>query len=535
VTTAAAIAIAAPIGLLVGLGASSASADTKPRNTLPVTDSTDALPTWQIDGVVWDTVAVGNTVYATGRFTKARPPGTAVDSAASVSRTNLLAFDIRTGVVTSFNHTLNAQGLRLAVTPGGATLYVGGDFTKVDGVTHRHLAAFNTATGALITGFKPVPNARVRAIAATSTQVFIGGDFTTVGNAPRERLAAVSSKTGGVLKAWAPKADKGVYAMGVAAGNRIIVGGKFQKINGNTKIGITAISAKTGKNVAWASHPIPTTKGTNYSYVTDLVVSGKTVYGTADGEGSHWYDGKFAATASTGKLVWLDNCYGATYSGFVRGKVFYTVGHAHDCASLGTFPETSPRTYHRSLAETTYATGKDKSTPGAGSHYSKQPIPSQLHWYPSINLGTFTGQNQGAWAITGNSKYTALGGEFTRVNGVDQQGLVRFTNSTLAPNKSGPVPAATLTPTLTSPVPGAVHVSWTRTWDQDNEWLDYVISRDGVVVATIPARSEFWWLKVTTFDDTGLTSGSSHVYKVQARDPFGNVMQGVAAPAIIVS
>ena len=30
------------------------------------------------------------------------------------------------------------------------------------------------------------------------------------------------------------------------------------------------------------------------------------------------------------------------------------------------------------------------------------------------------------WSVTGNNDYIAFGGEFPRVNGVDQQGLVRF-------------------------------------------------------------------------------------------------------------
>ena len=93
----------------------------------------------------------------------------------------------------------------------------------------------------------------------------------------------------------------------------------------------------------WTSRPIPTRRdSTHFSYVTDLIVSGTTVYGTADGESRHWFDGRFAAKASNGNLIWLDNCYGATHSGFVQGKVFYSVGHAHDCRSIKAFPETDP-------------------------------------------------------------------------------------------------------------------------------------------------------------------------------------------------
>ena len=35
----------------------------------------DALPTVQINGVVWDQEIIGNTAYAVGEFTSARPAG----------------------------------------------------------------------------------------------------------------------------------------------------------------------------------------------------------------------------------------------------------------------------------------------------------------------------------------------------------------------------------------------------------------------------------------------------------------------------
>ena len=49
-----------------------ASADTQPVDpTQPETVSAAALPTVQINGVVWAQVIVGNRVYATGEFTQA--------------------------------------------------------------------------------------------------------------------------------------------------------------------------------------------------------------------------------------------------------------------------------------------------------------------------------------------------------------------------------------------------------------------------------------------------------------------------------
>src|SRR3954447_20309755 len=70
----------------LGLGrASPSQADTQPHPGTPATVSADRLPTWQVNGVVWSQVVVGNTVYVTGSFTQARPPGVAAGGAGSVA------------------------------------------------------------------------------------------------------------------------------------------------------------------------------------------------------------------------------------------------------------------------------------------------------------------------------------------------------------------------------------------------------------------------------------------------------------------
>ncbi len=74
-----------------------AQADTAPAAGTPATVSADALPTWQVNGVVWSQVLVGNTVYATGSFSKARPPGVAAGGAGEINAQNIFAYDILTG------------------------------------------------------------------------------------------------------------------------------------------------------------------------------------------------------------------------------------------------------------------------------------------------------------------------------------------------------------------------------------------------------------------------------------------------------
>ncbi|MEW2359031.1 LamG-like jellyroll fold domain-containing protein [Spirillospora sp. NPDC029432] len=521
---------------MAALPAGPAAADTAPPQGTPPTVSADPLPTWQVNGVVWSMTTVGNTVYATGNFTKARPPGTAAGSAQEVDRQNILAFDIRTGdLVESFDHSLNGQGLRIVASPDGSRVYVGGEFTTVDGQARSRIAAFDTATGALDPNFAPTVSNKVRAIAATGSTVYFGGNFFNVNGKSRTRLAAVKASDGTNVDTWRPTADDDeVFAMAMAPGDqRVLVGGRFQTLNATAQVGIGAIDATTGALAPWSSRPIPSKSGTRYSYVTDLHVSGDTVFASANGEGYHVFDGRFAAKAATGDLVWLDNCYGASYGIFAQDQSVYSVSHAHDCSSLGAFPETSPQTWHRALAETAYPTGTDQAPPGTGSHYSGQPVPSLLHWYPTLAMGTFTGQNQAAWAVTGTSEYIAMGGEFPRVNGTNQQGLVRFGVKDRAPNDEGPQASDLGTPAAEGISGGKVRVSVTTTWDMDNENLTYELLRDGGTepVGTAQKGATFWKQpKVTLFDSTA-EPGTSHTYRVRVKDAFGNAVTSAASNA----
>ena len=52
-----------------------AQAETAVIPGVPQTVSADGLPTWQINGVVWQQATVGNTVYVAGRLHQGAPTG----------------------------------------------------------------------------------------------------------------------------------------------------------------------------------------------------------------------------------------------------------------------------------------------------------------------------------------------------------------------------------------------------------------------------------------------------------------------------
>src|ERR1019366_8085508 len=153
----------------------------------------------------------------------------------------------------------------------------------------------------------------------------------------------------------------------------------------------------------------------------------------------------------------------------------------HFCDDVpGGFPQTTPWTFHRTVAFGTAVTGTLLHNPEGGyADFGGSPAPTELDWYPTIPSGTYTGQNQGPWAVTGKGQYVVEGGEFPTVNGVGQQGLARFAVRAIAPNKMGPqVTGSKFVPTITSITSGTARVAFQANWDQDNTALTYKVVRD---------------------------------------------------------
>jgi trimeric autotransporter adhesin len=537
--TAAVVSLVAAGTFAVGFVAASPAAAALLPTPAPISEpganvmTADALPTAQINGVVWSQAIVGNTVYAGGSFTKARPAGVAAGGAGEVTRSNLMSYDITTGVMTSFAPTLNAQAKVIAKSPDGSRIYVGGQFTTVNGLNRFRIAAFDTATGALITSFVPQLDYIVNAIVATNTTVYVGGSFSKNGTTPRSRLAAFAASNGALL-AWAPSADDNVNAMVMApSGSKIIVGGSFQHINGAAAYGLGALDPTTGALLPWAAGTKVRDAGVNAA-INSLSTDGTSIFGTGYvfGAGGN-LEGTFSAEPETGNINWIEDCHGDTYGAYSANGVVYTVSHSHFCGNVGAFPQTEPVwTDHRALAWTADAVGTvAHNSTGNYFDWFGNPAPSQYNWYPDLTAGTFTGQGQAAWDLTGNGTYMVMGGEFTSVNfNGGQQGLVRFALKPPSPGKQGPrLSGASYVPTLLATSSHTVRVNWAANWDRDSENLTYKVIRNDLATApvyTTSATSQFWNLPSMGYVDSGLTPGATYTYKIYAVDNAGNSTQG---------
>ena len=525
--TVAALAVAGfGVGAAVAPAASAAPGAVQTTGAGMVT--ADPLPTVQVNGVVWSQAVVGNKVFAGGSFSQARPAGAAPGTNES-PRANLLAYDITTGALdTGFAPVLNGQVRSVVASPDGKRVYVAGDFTTINGGTRSRIAAFDTATGKLITGFLASADYNVYSIAATNSTVYIGGDFNNARGVARAKLAAFNAN--GDLLAWNPGADKKVNALILTPdGSKVVAGGAFLTLAGQTVYGNGAVDATTGAAATWKANGLIRNWG-DQAAILSLSTDGTSIYANGYVYGRNGnLEGVYSADPADGSIKWVEDCHGDSYGTYAPSNAtdaVYVVSHAHYCGNVGGFPQTDPWTFQRGMAFTKQTTGTLGADPYGYYNYAGTPSPSIVSWFPQLTAGSYTGQSQAAWTVTGNDQYVVLGGEFPSVNGVAQQGLVRFavqpTGKSTKPIFSG----GNLVPTVTDVGGGVVRVAVTANWDRDDSRLTYELLRDGKVVKTVTADSTFWNRPAVTVLDSGLMAGQTYKYQIRSTDPAGNAAVG---------
>ncbi|WNF30173.1 LamG domain-containing protein [Streptomyces sp. C11-1] len=504
-------AATAALGLLAGaLSATAVGASPAAALTPPVAITADDLTTWQTNGIVWAMAAGDGVVYAGGTFSTLRPP-TAAPGTGEEPAVNFAAFDAATGAPTdcslSFTVSSGTATVRsLALSPDGETLYAGGQFGAVNGVGVSNIAAIDTETCTVRDDFKIAVTATVRALAATGDTVYLGGDFNSVGGQTRNKFAAVTT-AGASLLPFTANADEVARAIEVTPdGQNVLLGGDFFRINGTSTHALAVVDATTGqltKSYPGFIH--------DRSTVQDITTDATGFYTANEGSGGGVFDGRIALNLSDFQQRWRDTCLGATQSVLVHSGVLYSGSHAHDCASMGAFPD-QPR-----------------------KHLLAQSVddPKLLPWFPDTNdgIGEPVGPRVMAQTSSGDRHYLWVGGEFTTVNRKPQQGLTRFADG---PDTGAPwVPNVSLS-TLT---PGQIDVNWQTSFDTDDGELTYRIYKNGsdTPVHTTTGYSVFWDRPQLTWTDTDVAPGETHSYRITASDGINTSAKSPPHSATVAS
>jgi hypothetical protein len=246
------------------------------RNRLAAIHTDGNLRPWDpnANDVVRALAVSGSTVYAGGAFTCFGNCPSGTEGSDKWTRNRLAAIGTN-GNLQSWNPNASSTVQALAVS--GSTIYAGGDFITIGGITRKRLAAIEFG-GTCLTAYNPSclhswdpdANGNVNALAVSGTTVYAGGSFTTIGGTPRNRLAAIG--TDGSLQSWDPNVGGStVYALAVS-GTTVYAGGSFTTIGGTTRNRLAAIGTD-GSLQNWNPNV-----GGGIPLVYALVASGSTVY-----------------------------------------------------------------------------------------------------------------------------------------------------------------------------------------------------------------------------------------------------------------
>jgi uncharacterized delta-60 repeat protein len=141
-----------------------------------------------------------------------------------------------------FDPNANLSVLAIAVQPDGK-IVIGGDFTTLapnggPTVTRNHIARLNP-DGTVDPDFDPNASGSVHALALqTDGKILAGGPFTTIGGQSRNHIARLDATTG-VADSFDPNANPdGVESVAVQADGKILIGGSFTSLapNGGTTV-----------------------------------------------------------------------------------------------------------------------------------------------------------------------------------------------------------------------------------------------------------------------------------------------------------
>jgi hypothetical protein len=206
------------------------------------------LDLWGQGGTAYAVEVVGTTAYVGGAFTEARR------YTLREPRVNLMAINMAANPPSQsllpFRADTNAGGTVRALASDGLFLYVGGQFTSIDGVPRNRLARINLGTGEVDPGFSYNVNNTVRDLLLVTINnvphLYLVGDFTAISGTTRRRAAAINLMTGQV-SSFNPNLNAKTYAVAYSAAGQILVGGNFTTVgNGTPRSYLAAVNPTSG-------------------------------------------------------------------------------------------------------------------------------------------------------------------------------------------------------------------------------------------------------------------------------------------------
>jgi hypothetical protein len=222
------------------------------------------------DGVVYSLALSNGALYVGGNYT-------------SLNGHNLGGLgkvDPATGAVDPAFAPVNQHLDAHALLPYAGSLYVGGSFATYNNQTTGPLVKVNPATGIADSAFvaNGPGSGAVYALAGIGSSIYLGGQFTTGSSAAVVNVAKVDALTGSLDAAFSQSVGTAsppqVYAL-AAAGSSLYVGGFYPGTGGELLPALIKVDSTSG--VLDPVFPEPTGLGPN-GRITALTLSGSSLY-----------------------------------------------------------------------------------------------------------------------------------------------------------------------------------------------------------------------------------------------------------------
>lgn len=317
------------------------------------------------DATVYSEAIVNGEVIVAGAFTQVCQDGPASSgycaAGTTVTRDDIFAYQLSTGVIDpNFAPQLDQGPVYSVVAGPGNTVYVGGAFTTVNGVSHQGVVQLNvtpgtaSTDGTVVTAFAGHVSNFVESMALNGNALYIGGQFTKVDSTSEEAVARLNATTGAVDTSFSmpisnpPVSGQALKVEALAltgSGQELAIAGTFLDVAGQSRPRVALINTGGGLGdtatlANWAAPILANNcsaehddvRGIDFSPDGSFFVIADTGYESSPGNSASVCDAvaKFS-TAPTGTSVqptWINYGGGDSfYSVAVSGAVVYVGGH----------------------------------------------------------------------------------------------------------------------------------------------------------------------------------------------------------------
>ncbi|WP_307853654.1 PKD domain-containing protein [Nocardioides palaemonis] len=464
------------VNVTVGGGTGGAGDQPRPGHTRLV-PSTPRSNTPRIsNGEIWDIEVVPqlNRVFIAGNFTSIQ--NNATGNTTTYQQAGLASYNYQTGLVDAqFRPTFNGGVAAVEASPDGTKLFVAGSFNTVNGVAKQKVASLNLTTGAPLStfGFTNSTNNQVQSLAATNSTLYVGGRFSRINGVLKTGLAAVNAASGAVDTGFSNDLAGGIGVNGQLGvpqlklthdNSKLIVVHTGRSIAGQDRLGVGIIDTATKQLLPFRTRlwdeNLARVGGVTRICCADVAPDDSyfVVTSGSGGDAPPISDTVIAYPLSAAAMqnddvdeMWLSRHFDSIYSVAITENSVYVGGHYQfvesptSCAAEPCYP---------GLTNVGYGTGQGLAGYGLGDAVVRRdhiaalnPADGRaLEWNPTGGSNSFEGNK----AMEATSRGLFIGGDGMFQGGV-RTGRVAFYDF-----NSETFPAALPDTTITAPIEGRV-------------------------------------------------------------------------------